>query len=86
MVLELQKIGTLTDKQFLACVFMTLLIGNTLVKSLPEMLANYKEKLYLICTLKLALVQQGMDTATANWLLTNIKVVKAETLVLAEYL
>ena len=57
---EAFRIGTLTDKQYLGVIFMTLIIGEEWVEKLPLMLANYKEKEHLVCTLEPALTHTGM--------------------------
>jgi len=50
------------------------------------MLANYKSKEHLVCTLEPALVKCGMSRKAARWLLKNITVVKGETLRLIDFL
>jgi len=50
------------------------------------MLANYKSKEHLICTLEPALIKSGITRKASKWLCKNIKIVKAETLKLVDYL
>ena len=50
------------------------------------MLANYKCKEHLICTLEPALIKSGITRNAAKWLCKNIKIIKAETLKLVDYL
>ena len=85
-VREIQKCGCLTDKQFLAAVFMTVLIGDSLLTTMPAMLTYYKLKMPLLVTLEPALTKQGVSKPSASWILRNLKSVKDETLWLAEYL
>ena len=50
------------------------------------MLSEYTAKQHLLCTMEPALVNSGLTRNIAAWLIQNIKLVKPETLRLADYL
>ena len=86
LLLEMQQISKLNDKQYLAVVFCTLMASSIYLESLKPMLAQYKEKEHLVHTLEPALMKCGMSRMASRWVLKNLPIVTAQTLKLVDYL
>jgi hypothetical protein len=86
VVKELQQFAALTDKQFLATIFMTLMMDDASVEHLALMLMTHKNKEFLVCTLEPILIRNLLDHRAARWILKNIRRLRRETMQLASHL